>query len=91
LGVVNVFEGGAGFGEAVDLAVDVAVVEIGGGEDEFAGLDDGAGETDRGVGVAFFGRHGGRVFYREGAKGTEKMRRRILDRINKIYKMGRRV
>lgn len=60
LRVVDVFEGGAGFGEAVDLAVNVAMVVIGGGEDEFAGFDDGAREADGGVGVAFFGGHGGR-------------------------------
>ena len=38
IGIVDPFELGAGLDQAVALAVDVAVVEVRGGKDEFAGL-----------------------------------------------------
>jgi len=42
--------GGAGFEEALRLVADVAVVEVGGGEDEFSGGEDGAGFRAGGAG-----------------------------------------
>jgi len=60
IGFEDPAEFGAGFEEAVALAVDVAVVEVRGGENEFARFHHGARLALRGVGhaVGFLG-HGG--------------------------------
>ena len=63
-GIVNPLELGTGLDEAVALAVDVAVVEVGGGEDEFAGRDDGGrfalGGVVHAIGSGAHGCKGGR-------------------------------
>ncbi len=60
IGIVGPLELAAGFEEAVGLAVDVAVIEVGGGEDELAGFHDRAGAALRGVihAVGFLNAHG---------------------------------
>jgi hypothetical protein len=61
--IVNPFERGAGFEEAVALAVDVPVVEVRGGKREFTGFDYGTGFALGGVGHAVgFLAHGGDIF-----------------------------
>jgi hypothetical protein len=52
IGVIDPFELAAGFDETVALAVDVTVFEVGGGENEFAGLDHGLRFAFGGVGHA---------------------------------------
>ena len=61
--IVNPFERGAGFEEAVALAVDMPVVEVRGGKREFTGFDYRTGFALGGVGHAVrFLAHGENVF-----------------------------